>query len=175
MTLFLTVLEVTAPVFLIAAIGFGWVKAGYEYPVEFVTRLGVLLATPCLVFTALVQTEIDPGALADLSLATLAVYAAITLACWGFVASLGLDRRTFLAPIIFGNTGNLGLPLVLFALAAAFSESLIAIAGVAAIAGGVMWKFPVITRACHQQGFSMPKMPQRGSGERAAPARLGGL
>ena len=66
-------------------------------------------------------------------------------------------------------------PLVLFALAAAFSESLLAIAGVAAIAGGVMWKFTVITRACHQQGFSMPKMPQRGSGERAAPARLGGL
>jgi len=114
-TLFLTVLEVAAPVFLIAAIGFGWVKAGYDYPVEFVTRLGVLLATPCLVFTALVETEIDPGALADLSVAALAVYAAITLACWGFVAALRLDRRTFLAPIIFGNTGNLGLPLVLFA------------------------------------------------------------
>ncbi|MBT8410204.1 MAG: AEC family transporter, partial [Octadecabacter sp.] len=26
-----------------------------------------------------------------------------------------LDRRTFLAPLIFGNTGNLGLPLALFA------------------------------------------------------------
>jgi hypothetical protein len=66
-------------------------------------------------------------------------------------------------------------PLVLFALAAAFSESLLAIAGVAAVTGGVMWKFTVITRACHQQGFAMPKMPQRGSGDRAAPARLGGL
>lgn len=66
-------------------------------------------------------------------------------------------------------------PLVLFALATAFSESLLAIAGVAAVAGGVMWKFTVITRACHQQGFAMPKMPQRGSGDRAAPARLGGL
>lgn len=66
-------------------------------------------------------------------------------------------------------------PLVLFALAAAFSESLLAIAGFAAVTGGVMWKFTVITRACHQQGFAMPKMPQRGSGDRAAPARLGGL
>jgi len=66
-------------------------------------------------------------------------------------------------------------PLVLFAIATAFSESLLAIAGVAAVTGGVMWKFTVITRACHQQGFAMPKMPQRGSGTRAAPARLGGL
>jgi predicted permease len=114
-TLFLTVLEVAAPVFLIAAIGFGWVRAGYDYPVEFVTRLGVLLATPCLIFTALVETEIDPSALADLSLATLAVYAAITLACWALIKGAKLDRRTFLAPVIFGNTGNLGLPLVLFA------------------------------------------------------------
>ena len=65
-------------------------------------------------------------------------------------------------------------PLVLFAIATAFSESLLAIAGVAAVAGGVMWKFTVITRACHQQGYAMPKMPQRGSGSRAAPARLGG-
>ncbi len=114
-TLFLTVLEVAAPVFLIAAIGFAWVKAEYDYPVEFVTRLGVLLATPCLIFTALVETQIDPAALADLSLATLAVYAAITLACWALIKAGRLDRRTFLAPVIFGNTGNLGLPLVLFA------------------------------------------------------------
>lgn len=115
MTLVLTVLEVATPVFLIALIGFGWMRAGYDYPVDFVTRLGVLLAAPCLIFTALVETEIDPTALADLSMAALAVYAAITLAFWGLVTALGLDRRTYLAPLIFGNTGNLGLPLVVFA------------------------------------------------------------
>jgi phenylacetyl-CoA:acceptor oxidoreductase subunit 1 len=67
------------------------------------------------------------------------------------------------------------LPLVLFAVATVFDGQLLTIAGFAAVAGGVMWKFTVITRACHQQGFAMPKMPQRGSGERAAPSRLGGL
>ena len=43
------------------------------------------------------------------------------------------------------------------------------LAGVAAIAGGALWKFTLITRACHQQGFALPMMPQRGSGTRAAP------
>ena len=66
-------------------------------------------------------------------------------------------------------------PLALFTLAAPFSGALLAIAGVAAVTGGVMWKFTVITAACHQQGFAMPKMPQRGSGDRAAPPRLGGI
>lgn len=66
-------------------------------------------------------------------------------------------------------------PLVLFALAAGFSYSMLAIAGAFAVAGGALWKFTVITRASHQQGFALPKMPQRGSGSRAAPPRLGGL
>ena len=33
----------------------------------------------------------------------------------------------------------------------------------------------VITRAGYQQGFSLPRVPQRGSGSRAAPARLGSV
>ena len=48
------------------------------------------------------------------------------------------------------------------------------IAGAAfTLAGGALWKFTLITRACHQQGFALPRVPQRGSGTRAAPARYG--
>ena len=50
---------------------------------------------------------------------------------------------------------------------------LLTLAGACAVAGGVLWKFTVITRACHQQGYAVPMMPQRGSGTRAAPAKLG--
>ena len=38
-----------------------------------------------------------------------------------------------------------------------------------AILGGFFWKLTVITRACHTQGFALPKLPHRGSGTRAAP------
>jgi phenylacetyl-CoA:acceptor oxidoreductase subunit 2 len=47
-----------------------------------------------------------------------------------------------------------------------------AVGSLAAVAGGAIWKFAVITRAGHMQGFALPKMPRRGSGKRAAPARL---
>lgn len=115
MNLGLTVLEITAPVFVLAAIGYVWVRAGLEYKVEFVTRLAMTLSVPCLIFTALMQTKIDPAALTALSLATVAAYAAVTVLAWGLVIALRLDRRSYLAPLIFGNTGNLGLPLALFA------------------------------------------------------------
>ena len=115
MQLTLTVLEIVAPVFLLAAVGFVWVKLGFEYRVEFVTRFAMTLAVPCLIFTALMGTQIDATALAALSMASLAAYVLVTLTMWLLALAGRLDRRTYLAPLIFGNTGNLGLPLALFA------------------------------------------------------------
>ncbi|GHC66131.1 AEC family transporter [Neogemmobacter tilapiae] len=115
MQLVLTVLEITAPVAVLALIGFLWVKTGHEYRLEFVTRLSMTLGVPCLIFTALMKTTIDPKALAALSLAALVGYAGLTALFWGLCRVLGLNMRTYLAPLIFGNTGNLGLPLALFA------------------------------------------------------------
>lgn len=115
MNQFLTVLEIVTPVFLLGAIGFIWVKMGFEYRVQFVTRLAMTLAVPCLIFTSLMHTQIDPAALATLSLAALAAYGTISLISYLMLKISGLDNRTYLAPVIFGNTGNLGLPLALFA------------------------------------------------------------
>ncbi|WP_438956923.1 AEC family transporter [Cognatiyoonia sp.] len=115
MNLALTVLNITAPVFILAAVGFSWVKLGFEYRVEFVTRLAMTLSVPCLVFVALIQTEIEPDALATLTLASVLAYVAVTVVFFLIVLVMRLDRATYLAPLIFGNTGNLGLPLALFA------------------------------------------------------------
>lgn len=64
--------------------------------------------------------------------------------------------------VLFGTSllTNLGVPVSL------------AVAGICTVAGGVLWKFTVITRACHTQGFAIPLVPQRGSGSYAAPVRL---
>lgn len=115
MNLILTVLEIVAPVFLLATIGFAWVKFGFEYRIQFVTQLAMTLSVPCLVFVALMQTKIEPGALTALSLATIASYGIVTVAMILLVFVLRLKQSTFSAPLIFGNTGNLGLPLALFA------------------------------------------------------------
>ncbi len=113
--LILTVLEIVAPVFLLALIGFTWVKTGHEYRLEFVTKLTMTLSVPALIFTALVKADIDPAALTALSLASVAAYGGVTIAAYLVIKLMRLDVRTYLAPLIFGNTGNLGLPLALFA------------------------------------------------------------
>ena len=113
--LLVTVLQIVAPVFLLALIGFVWVKRGYEYRVQFVTRLAMTLSVPCLIFVALMKAEIDRSALAVTFLATCVAYLAVTLVFALVVKLMRLNVRTYLAPLIFGNTGNLGLPLALFA------------------------------------------------------------
>lgn len=110
-----TVLNVVLPVFLLASLGFAWVKMGWEYPLEFVTRLSMTLAVPCLIFTALMQTDIDPAALSALSVAAIVAYGAVTIGIAALLWAAGLQMRDYLAPLAFGNTGNLGLPLVMFA------------------------------------------------------------
>ena len=115
MNMVLTVLNITAPVFLLAAVGYVWVKLGFEYRVAFVTRLAMTLAVPCLIFVALMKTEIEPEALAALSLASFVAYGAVWVMMFAVVKLARIDTQTYLAPLIFGNTGNLGLPLALFA------------------------------------------------------------
>jgi predicted permease len=111
----LTVLEVVAPVFLLAGIGFAWVRLGFEYRIRFVTQLAMTLGVPCLIFTALMETEIAPAALTAVSLAAILAYAAITLVMFALTRLMRLEMRTYLAPMIYSNTGNVGLPLAFFA------------------------------------------------------------
>ena len=136
MNLVLTVLEIVAPVGLLGLVGFVWVRAGFEYRLEFITRLCMTLSVPALVFTALMKTKIDPAALTSVPFAAALAYGALTLAFWGITTVLRIDRRTFLAPLIFGNTGNVGLPLALFA----FGETGLGYA-VVIFAVMILWSF----------------------------------
>ena len=45
------VLEIIAPVFTLAAIGFLWAKRDLPYDIAFVTRLATQLAMPCIIFS----------------------------------------------------------------------------------------------------------------------------
>jgi predicted permease len=115
MSLFLQVTQIVAPVFLLAAIGYGWVRRGWHYDVEFVTRLAMTLSVPCLIFMALVRSDVDPSLLRDTVLAALVAYVVVGTIGWALLRGLDLDMATFWAPFTFGNTGTLGLPIALFA------------------------------------------------------------
>ena len=115
MLLVLTVLKIISPVFFLGIIGYFWEKTEIEYPIKFVTKLTMNIALPCLIFTSLMNTQIDSNVLSSIIFATLLSYLFLTIFCFLFVKLMKIDIHTFLPPMIFGNTGNLGLPLAFFA------------------------------------------------------------
>ena len=96
MTLLLEVAATVAPVFLLALIGLAWTRRGWTYDVEFVTRLSMTLSIPCLIFMALVRSDVDPRLLRDTVLAALVAYVAVGGIVWALVRGLGLDMRDLL-------------------------------------------------------------------------------
>lgn len=109
------VAAVLAPVFVLAALGYGWRLTGAPFDLPFVTRVIMYVAGPCLVFTSLSELTVPlsdfwgmVGAMIVVTLTVAAVSAVL-------IKFLGLSQRSFLPALTLGNTGNLGLPLCLFA------------------------------------------------------------
>ena len=104
MNLALTVLEIVAPVFLLAGVGFAWVRLGFEYRIQFVTRLAMTLAVPCLIFTALMKTELDKAAIGWFVLAALAGHALLALAGAALVRVMQLLNLLLKTKAVFSKT-----------------------------------------------------------------------
>jgi predicted permease len=109
------IFAVIAPVFVTAAIGFGWTRLGMPFETEMTRRVVTNIGTPCLLFSALTGVAIDGAALSQM-------LGAAALAFVGF-AALGilvlkatrLPLHSYLPALMFPNCGNMGLPLCLFA------------------------------------------------------------
>lgn len=113
--LFSAITAVMAPVFLIAALGYGWARAGLPYDGAFVTTLMINVATPCLVFATLLRLRFAAAELTLVVTASLACLVVTTAVAFAVLRATGLPLRIYLPALIFPNSGNMGMPLCLFA------------------------------------------------------------
>jgi len=111
----LQILQITAPVFLLTLAGYVWARKKYNFDLAFVTRLSVNFSLPFLIFAVLVKVELEATAFRDLAMASVISYTALGVVFWLGLRVAGLSLRTYLAPGIFANTGNIGLPVALLA------------------------------------------------------------
>ncbi|MFO7910239.1 AEC family transporter [Vreelandella aquamarina] len=110
---------VMAPVLAGAGLGYTWVRLGHPYPVDFVTRLVFNIGTPALVLASLSGAEIDATTFGRTMLATSLVMVSMAVATFFVAKMLARDWRVLLAPMMYPNTGNMGLPVVLYAFGSA--------------------------------------------------------
>lgn len=108
-------LNIIIPVILCAAVGFGWVRFGFPFETGFVTTLVANVAAPCLIVVSLTRLDVGLGEIGKMAGA-----AALAILIFGAIGTvvlklMRLPLHTFLGPLMFANTGNMGIPLCLFA------------------------------------------------------------
>lgn len=112
--MFLRILSIVFPVFAIAAIGFVYGRRKQpELSVANQIIMDVFL--PALVFGALASKSFQPAQYQLLALAGVLMVLAAGVAGWIVARLFGMAWRTFAPPIMFNNSGNLGLPLAVLA------------------------------------------------------------
>ncbi len=109
------VFAVVAPVLFGAALGFGWARFGPAFNAEVLASLVLTVGTPCLVFSTLTKHAAGLDAVGAMALASLISIAVILAAGGAVLRAARQPVRAFLPSLAFPNSGNMGLPLCLFA------------------------------------------------------------
>lgn len=110
--------EILAPTFLAAFAGWLWVRSGRAFDRKMISDLIMLIGAPCLIFSSLVSLEVTPAAMVEMAAAAITGFLSFAVLAFIFLRASKLPTHTFLAPLLFGNQGNLGVPLCLFAFGA---------------------------------------------------------
>lgn len=110
----LRIFSIIFPVFACTGLGAAY---GYRYrpDMSVVNRLNMEFFAPFLVFWALVNQPFDFPAYRDLAIGGVAAVLGAGLLLLPIARLLKLNLKTFLPPMMFNNSGNMGIPLVLFA------------------------------------------------------------
>lgn len=110
----LRVVSIMFPLFAIAALGY---VIGRRSPPDlgYMNKLNMDVFVPALVFAALAAEDFRIGEFAPLALAAFVIIAGSGM--FGFVIArvVGIEIKTFVPPMMFNNSGNLGLPLAVLA------------------------------------------------------------
>ncbi|SIT65727.1 hypothetical protein SAMN05216526_0178 [Ectothiorhodosinus mongolicus] len=108
------VLGTVLPVFLIVAVGFLY---GRRFPTDIDTanRLNMEIFTPALIFSALTAQGFQIADYWQLIVFSSLVVLGSGVLVLPFVRLLKVDWKTFVPPMMFTNSGNMGIPILLLA------------------------------------------------------------
>jgi predicted permease len=113
-SLALRLLMILFPIFGIVAAGFFYARR-HKPEMAVANRLNMDVFVPALVFAAMAGKSIDLVAFAPLALGGFLVLAICGLLAWSVARLAGVQPKTLVPPMMFNNSGNIGLPLAVLA------------------------------------------------------------
>jgi predicted permease len=110
-----TLTAIIAPILIVAAIGYAWAWLKRPFDSRLVTALVTTIGTPSLVASTLTKLSVDTTVLGHMALVTVVAFAGFAAVGMVALKLLKLPFHSYLPSLMFPNSGNMGLPLSLFA------------------------------------------------------------
>ena len=105
------IFEITFPIFAIMLAGVLYARK-FAPDMTLPNKLNMDVFIPCLLFTVIYERAGVDGLFGNLALAVALVVLFSGIIAWVLARLMNIDPKTLCPPIMFGNAGNLGLPLV---------------------------------------------------------------
>jgi len=166
------IVGIVFPIYAIVAVGYAYGR--WKKPdMAFANQLNMDIFVPAIVFAALASKSFDIGQNIPLLIGCALVVLGTGLLAWPIARAMGVATNTFVPPMMFKNSGNMGLPLMVLA----FGEDALPAAVVLFFVENVMhyalgtwmldhraklwnlWRIPVIAAALAGLAVSMTKFP----------------
>ncbi len=111
----LQVLSVVTPVFLIAGIGYLWIRKHQPFDNQTISSLVMLIGSPCLIYSSLTTNAPALSQLLQMAGAALFTILGAIVCAMVFLKITGWKLTTYLPALVHPNGGNMGLPVCLLA------------------------------------------------------------
>lgn len=108
------IINIVLPVFIIIGVGFFFGKVK-EINLHSVNDLILYITTPCLIISSLSKFPLDINITWKIFLCVAGIVVLSMAVGLLMTKALSLPSRVYVPPLMFANTGNMGLPLILFA------------------------------------------------------------
>ena len=115
MDLLVRLFEVLFPVFITIGIGYWYGTKDQKFDTKFITDLAGSIGLPCIIFYALTTSNADISVFLRFSLYIIVYVIIFSIIGIFIIRFFKGDIYRLLPPIILPNTGNMGIPICLFA------------------------------------------------------------
>ena len=115
MELYIKLFDVLFPVFFVIAVGYYLGKKDPNFDTKFITNFAGNIGTPAMIFYTITTTGITLNIFIEYFIYSLIIIGGFSLVGIFFLFLLKKDIISELPPLILPNTGNMGVPICLFA------------------------------------------------------------
>ena len=115
MELYLKLIDVIVPVFFVIGVGYYLGRKNPEISTDFITTFAGNVGTPAMIFYTITTTGVTLSVFTEYFIYALIIIGGFSIIGILFLLLLKKDFISELPPLILPNTGNMGIPICLFA------------------------------------------------------------